>query len=109
MRKKLKTIPNNKAFVWGVFIATCLVGLSPHECLAVSDATLKSKWEASGLQDLLVHDIRVIASIIAASVGGVMAIMPNGPKKDYIWGTGGGILGFGFLIDFLVGGQSILI
>lgn len=102
---------NNKAFIWGIFIATGLFGLFPNECLAVSDATLKAKWDSSGIQKLLTKDARTIAAIIAAGVGGIMVMMPANrqPKSDFIWGTCGAIIGSGFLVEWVTAGKSILV
>lgn len=70
---------------------------------------LGAAWTASNLEQIIGQDLRKISAIIGIGVCGVMAALPKTPKLEIIGGTFAGIVGTGFLLNWVQSAWTIVL
>lgn len=96
-----KTLIKTSLLIGGVFIA--------QDGMAMTDGALRAAWEGSNLENLIGGDIKKISALVGVGVAGVMAVFPKTQKAELIGGTFAGIVGTGFLLDWVKGAYAALI
>lgn len=92
----------------GFIISTVFVA---SDVLAMTDGAngLTAAWKESNLEQIIGQDLRKISAIIGIGVCGVMAALPKTPKLEIIGGTFAGIVGTGFLLNWVQSAWTIVL
>lgn len=98
----------NKIITRSVLVGAVFVA-SDSFAMTDGDYGLTAAWTASHLEDIIGQDLRKISAIIGIGVCGVMAALPKTPKLEVIGGTFAGIVGTGFLLNWVQSAWSILL
>ena len=97
----LKSTLKASLILGGVFMAA--------DALAMDDGSIKTAWESSKLEAIISKDLKRISAIVATGICSIMAVIPSTQKINLIGGTFAGIVGGGFLLDWVKGTYTALI